>query len=196
MDKVQNARDFTTVKDIKDNFLYTTDGYLIGYLRIYPYNLDLLSIEDKNIKTQTLSTAFNDKKDFCYCTFPREVDLDNYKNFLKSCYQQELQDIGKRRILAIMIKKAQELSTSGENFEHQHFIKLWCKIGTNINDATHELQQRLEDFKSRYSLVGIETEILKEDEIIKLCNLFGNSQQVSYETVDSNTLYTFIPQIK
>ena len=40
--QVKTARDFTNVKDIQGNLLYTRDGYVIGYLRIYPFNLDLL----------------------------------------------------------------------------------------------------------------------------------------------------------
>lgn len=195
--KEQTANEFTNVKDIKGNFLYSKDGYLFGYLRVYPYNLELLSKEERRIKTQNLSLAFDgDRKAFDYCAFPREIDLDDYKNYLKRQYQEELSDIGKRQILAIMIKEAAELSTSGENYEHQHFIKLWALVGKNINDTKHELAARLEEFKQRYETAGINSEVLGETEIIKLCNLFTNSQQVSYMAGIDNTVYTPMPKLK
>lgn len=195
--KEQTANEFTNVKDIKGSFLYSKDGYLFGYLRVYPYNLELLSKEERRIKTQNLSLAFDgDRREFDYCAFPREIDLDDYKNYLKRQYQEELSDIGKRQILAIMIKEAAELSTSGENYEHQHFIKLWARAGKNINDTRHELTTRLEEFMQRYEAAGINTEILGETEIIKLCNLFTNSQQVSYMTGIDNTVYTPMPRLK
>lgn len=191
------ANEFTNVKDISQNFLYSRDGYLFGYLRVYPFNLDLLSRAEKEVLTSSLSASFDgDRRDFVYQTFPREIDLDDYKNFLKGEYQSELKSIGKRKILAVMIKEAIQLSTSGENYEHQHFIKLWKKIGNNLNDTKHELMTRLEEFKTRYEMVGISIEMLGEEDIIKLCNLYGNSRQASFDIVDDNTIYTAIPQVR
>lgn len=191
------ANQFTNVKDIKGNFLYSKDGYLFGYLRVYPYNLDLLAREERRIRTQNLSLSFEgDRKDFDYCALPRELDLDDYKNFLKQQYQEELSNYGKRRILAIMIQEAAKLSTSGENYEHHHYFKIWAMLEKNINDTKKELLTRLEEFKQRYSSVGVDTEILNETEIFKLCNLFTNSQQVSFMTSVDNPIFTPIPMLK
>lgn len=195
--KEQTANEFTNVKDIKGNFLFRRDGYVLAFLRIYPFNLDLLAKEEKRIKTQTLSSSFDgDRKDFAYCAFPREIDLDEYKNYLKEMYRSELQTIGKRKILEIMIQESIELSTSGENFEHHHFIKIWRKADNNINDTKRELLNRLEEFKQRYDSIGVVAQIMEEEEIIKLCNLFGNSQQIGFETLDKNTVYSPIPQMR
>lgn len=191
------ANEFTNVKDIVGNFLYSKDGYLYTYLRVYPFNLDLLSKEEKAGITNNLSAAFSsESKDFAYMTFPREIDLDDYKNFLKEQYQSELVDIGRRKLLAIMIKEAIVLSTNGENYEHHHFIKLWKQIGRNLNDAKYELITRAEEFRERYGMAGIHMEILDEEGIIKLCNMYGNSNQAAFDIVDTNTIYSAIPQIR
>ena len=191
------ANQFTNVKDIKGNFLFSKDGYLFGYLRVFPYNLDLLAIDERRIRTQNLSLSFEgDRKDFDYCAFPRELDLDDYKNYLKKQYQEELSNYGKRQILAIMIRQAAELSSSGENYEHHHYFKIWARAEKNINDTKKELLTRLEEFKQRYSGVGIDAEILNETEIFKLCNLFTNSQQVSFMSSADNPVITPIPMIK
>lgn len=193
----ETANEITNVKDIKGNFLYSKDNYIFGYLRVYSYNLELLSKEDRRIKTQNLSLSFEgDRKAFDYYALPREVDLDDYKNYLKRKHQEELNNYGKRQILAIMIREAGILSSSGENYEHHHFLKLWAQVGKNMNDAQNELMTRLEEFQQRYATAGIHTEILGETEIFKLCNLFTNSQQVSFMTSIDNPVYTTIPMLK
>lgn len=194
---LKTANEFVNVKDIRGNFLFSKDDYLFGYVRIHQLNLDLLSREERYIKTQTLTTSFEaDRKSFDYLSFPREIDLDDYKNSLKEKYKSEINDLGKRRILLIMMQTAQALTTSGENFEHQQFIKIWQRIAGHEAEAKHELYMRLEEFKARYISVGVQAEILGEQEIMKLCNLFGNSRQVSYENIESNLVYSNIPQIR
>lgn len=195
--RIKSANGFVNVKDIKGSFLYSKDKYLFGYIRIYAYNLDLLSRADREVKAQALSTALGaERRNFDYMSFPREVDLDEYKNHLKKTYTEELNNIGKRKILATMMKKAQEISTSGENYEHQHFIKLWEPINGHEPEAKHELYVRMETFRDHFRAVGIQAEILLETDIIKLCNLFGNSQQVAHEKVDPNLRYSGISQIR
>ena len=194
---IKTANEFFNVKDIKGNFLYTKDDYIFGYVRLYQFNLDLLSREERYIKTQALTSSFEaDRKSFDYLSFPREIDLDDYKNSLKEKYKDELNNLGKRRILLIMMQTAQTLTTSGENYEHQQFIKIWQRIAGHEAEAKHDLYERLEEFKNRYISVGVQAEILDEQEIMKLCNLFGNSRQVSYENIESNLMYSNIPQIR
>ena len=189
-----SARDFVDATDIKGIFLYRKDGYVLTYLRIYPFNLNLKSKPERQALTKNLSSSFNDdRKDFTYFTLPRELDLDKYKKLLKQKYSGEL-DIGKRHILSNMMLECARLSTSGENFEHQHFIKIWKK-GTDKINVEADLLERLTDFKTRYRNVGIECEILQEPDIIKLCNLFGNSLQASFENVDKNAMYTPMMQL-
>lgn len=180
--KEQTARDFVNVKDIKENILYTRDGYMMGFVRIHPFNIDLLSDEDRISITHRLAVSFeDDRKDFVYCAYPRELDLDGYKNFLKEKRQQEIVSLGKKRILEEMLLEANDLSSSGENYEHQHYIKIWAKYDPNIRSCKHDFMDRLQSFVSRFVNVGIQAEILDEKEILKLCNLFGNPQQASYD---------------
>ena len=55
------ANDFVDVKDIKGMFLYTKSNKIFSYLRIYPFNLDLLTTEDRRNLTNRLAVA----KIFC-----------------------------------------------------------------------------------------------------------------------------------
>lgn len=195
--KEQSLNELVNVKDIKKNYLYTKNGYVFGYIQIFPFNLDLVPEEEKAAKINAMARSFDgDRKDWVYQSFPREIDLDSYKDFLKQKYQSELENIGKRRLLAEMILEAVELSTSGENYEHQHYIKIWKKLGTNASDSIQRLKERMEEFKARYEMVGIRAEILNYEQIIKLCNLYGNSTMISYEHVSDNSIYTPITQLR
>lgn len=195
--KERSLNELVNVKDIKGSNLFTKNGFVMGYLLIHQYNLDLVSEEEMEAKTDAASSSFDgDRKDWVYQSFPREANLDGYKEHLKNVYQSELEDVGKRRIIAGMIREAVDLTTSGENYDHQHYIKIWKKIGNNPSDAVQLLRERLEEFKERYDMIGIKTEILKYEQIIKLCNLYGNATQIPYEPISGNSLYTPIPQMR
>lgn len=176
------ANEFTNVRDIRDIFLYTKNGYILCYLHVYPYNIDLLSTEERKAKTTMLSRSFDsDRKDFAYFSFPREIDLEVYKKDIKTKFDQCLNDFGRKHILNEMVLQAAELETNGENYEHQHYIKLWKLLGSDAKDAERDLRMRINEFADRYRMVGIRTEILQAAEIIKMCNLFGNGQQAPYD---------------
>lgn len=190
--KELSARDFVEAADTKRIFIYRKDGYVLCFLRIYPYNINLKSEEEKRAETEALAATFKkDRKDFVYFTLPREIDLDKYKELLKEKYAQETH-IGKRHILAAMMEQCSILVTNGENYEHQHFIKIWKK-GNNKATVEEELRERITEFQIRYKNAGIECEILKEQEIVKLCNLYGNSLLAVFESNDS-AMYTPISQ--
>lgn len=188
------VRDFVDAADVKGMYLYRKDGCIVTYLRVYPYNLNLMSREERKAVTERLAASFtDDRKDFVYFSLPREIDMDKYKNLLKERYHAQM-NLGKRRIIAAMMEQCAEISTNGENFEHQHFIKIW-KNGSNRLALEEALKDRMRDFEGRYRAVGIKCEILTESEIVKLCNLFGNSLQASYEPTDDSALYSPIMQL-
>lgn len=191
------ANEFMGVKDIKGFFLYRADGCIMSFLRVYFLNLDLLSDEDRQAKTEALTHSFeSEKKNFVYEAYPREIDLDKYKTELKDRYKEELNHIGKRHILTMMLNDAIELASNGENFEHVHFIKLWAAPGKNRLDTEKELKDRLADFQKRYTSVGIRTEILGEQDIIKMCALYGNAVQAVYDVLVNNLIYEQIGRLE
>ena len=188
------ARDFVDAADVRGMYLYRKDGFIMSYLRIFPFNFDLLSKEEQKAETDKLTAkSRDDRKNFIYFTLPREIDLDGYKNFLIDKHTEEYK-LGRRHIISVMIQQAAKLSTSGNNYEHQHFIRIWAKNKERAK-AEEELKERIMDFKIRYEESGIMTKILDEKEITKLCNLFGNALQAGFESVDDSTLYTPVMQL-
>lgn len=181
------ANQYTNVKDIKENFLFTKNGYLMAYVKVNKFNIDLLKREEKRGKSEQLAASFEgDKKDFAYISYPREIDIDDHKQEVKDLYITA-NDIGVRNILEIIQEAYNYLSTSGENYSHQHFIKIWTYIGKReLREVKMELLQRANSFVQRYTEVGIKAEILNSGEIIKMCNLYGNAAQAPFEVPVDN----------
>ena len=189
-EKKKNIRDWMGVADIRGQYLYRKDGYILTYLRIYPYNLELMTTEARRGVTNQLAATFKeDRKDFDYFSLPREIDMDKYKTSLKERYQNEIV-IGKRRLLNMMMEQCASLIMSGENYEHQHFLRIWG-LGSAADRSRVEeaLAGRIKEFEVRYKQAGIDCEILQESDIVKLCNMFGNSVFAGHELTDDNTLY-------
>lgn len=193
-----NVNEFVNVKDIKDIFLYTRNQYIFCYLRIFPFNLDLLSSEERKALTDKIAASFDgDRKDFVYSSLPRELDLDRYKSFLKQKRMEQLDDMGKKHIIDILHIQATELSGSRENYEHQHYYKIWSHIYDLKNKSTveAELKERLVTLHDIYQQAQIPCEIMKEKEIIKLCNLYSNSRSANFDVAES-LLQSEIPTIR
>ena len=93
-----------------------------------------------------------------------------------------------------LIKKATDLTSSTENYEHQHFYKFWADVNTATSQVENELRDRTMRFRDMYRDVQISCEILEEREIIKMCNLYSNRRSNSY---DVNLTYSLeIPFIR
>lgn len=191
-----SVNEYLNVKDIKKTFIYTKDNYIIGFLKIPFVNIALL---DRNIlesRTNNMKASWKgDRKRFTYISLPREIDLDQYKNFLKNKYANELENLGRRKILSLMILEGTKLSTSGENFEHLQYVKIWEPIGNNLKNAEDILKSRLGDFKQRYDLAGTSAEILNENDLVILCNLFKNSAQAAHDVQIKNLMWSNITMI-
>ena len=174
------ANEIINVMDIDDKFLYTRDGYIISFLKIGNINMELMGEDELKNMTMKLALSFEgDKEDFDYFTLPSQVNLDTNKEYLRKKHQ-EIEDVGRRKGLDLMLQEMTRLSTSGENYEHQHYIKIWRKIGSNIKDTQNEQYIRLMEFRDRYVMAGIPCEVMKDREIIKMCNVFGNPLQAPF----------------
>lgn len=85
----------------------------------------------------------------------------------------------KKRIIDELIKKATDLTSSTENYEHQHFYKFWV----NVNDATTsqaeiELRDRTMRFRDMYRDVQIPCEYWKKEKLLK-CVIYTVIEEVT-----------------
>lgn len=192
--KKETANEYTDVRDINKNVLYTKSGNMLGYLRLYPYNIDLLSKNEKASICNSLTAEMKPETDpFTVYSIPRTVDMDEYINFLITAYDNEMSNGKRKMLLNAMINDATDTVMNGQNFEHQFFIKAWEK--SDKKNARANMEERLNDFNKRFGSVQNETKRLDDIEILKLCNLFGNSNTAAFENYDENIYYTPVPTI-
>lgn len=172
--------------------MYTKNNYIFCYLRVYPFNLDLLSAEECRALTNRIAAQFDgDRKNFMYESYPRELDLDDYKNYLKQKRMESLEHLGRKNIIDILLRQAMTLSNNRENFEHQHFFKLWSEATGKSAVVEEELRERVLNLKNIYTEAQIRSEVMGEREIIKLCNLYGNRRSANFDVSESK----FQPEI-
>lgn len=190
---METANEMTNVRDIRNGLLYRKDNVLVGYMRVYPFNIHLLSREELQQKTDILAASFEgtDVK-FVYFSLPREVDLDGYKNFLQDVHMEEIENPERKKIIREMLKQANNLASNGENYEHQHYIRLWTMLGEHYDEAVQEaeLKGTMHDFMEKFAQVKIQLSMLSDIDILKVNNLFANSVQAAYDPSLTDLDYT------
>lgn len=174
----KSAQEFTNVLDILNGFLYTRDGQIIRYVRIYPISHGLLSKREKRTLTKQLSAELSvEKEPFHFLAVSRPVDvqplLESYtslKNKTGNSYRREL--------LQKEMEYVSDFNFGNQVVERQFYFYLSQPLR---EDAPEELKKRIYDFAEHFEAAGIKTEILNDAEIIRLCNLVDNPAVAAIE---------------
>ena len=157
------AQEFTNVLNIQNNYLYTRDGYVIGYIKILPVSVGLLSQREKET--------------FHFLAISRPVDmqplLESYAHL-----RNETSDPYRRELLRKEMENLSDFTFGDEIVERQFFFYLSMKAA---EDVERDLKKRISEFAEHFEAVGIKTEIIKDQDIVRLCNLVNNPAVVSIE---------------
>ena len=175
------ANRFLNIKDIQGNFLYTIDGKVLAYLKIYPKNCKLMSKEEQKNHAQILTRNFaSELKPFKLYFTNRPVNLHRNQD-----YQAELMDKEKNAMkFTLQGKRSRSfgnLSVRGKALESEIYLIVW---GENTEYIEQELMKRLNDLKMKFTNSGYRTEILEERLIIQLVNSYTNPDVAYIENQD------------
>lgn len=156
------ANEFVNVKDIKDRFLYTRDGQIIMYIKINPISIDLFSEREKKQLNKTLTAELSsEQKPFKFLAVSRPVDIspliNEYTQIILSTSDQKQKDLLRNEMLVMS-----NYALSGDVVER-------------------DLSKRCYEFVSKFESGSIGCEILKEQEIVRLCNLVNNPAYFNIE---------------
>ncbi len=175
------AQEFVNVKDITDKYLYTRDGLVFTYIRIYPISPDLLSRREKRTLTRQLTAEISAEPfKFGFMALSRPVDISP----LIKEYSELLADSSdsiQKEILKSEMQAMSNYALSGEVVERQFYIKIWEKYSEG---AENDLQKRAFSILGYFTAVNINGEILKEDDIVRLSNLITNPAYVHIESTN------------
>lgn len=166
-----SANRFLNIKDIQGNFLYTIDGKVLAYLKIYPKNCKLMSKEEQRNHAQIITRNFaSELKPFKLYFTNRPVNLQKNQDF-----QAELMDKEKNALkFSLQGKRSRSfgnLSVRGKALESEIYLIIW---ENNDEYVEQELIKRLSELKMKFSNCGYRTEILEERLIIQLVNSYTN----------------------
>jgi predicted MPP superfamily phosphohydrolase len=180
-EKQKTAQEFVNVKDIHDNFLYTRDGQIIAYIKIHPISIDLFSDSEKEQISKVLTAELSSvQKPFKFLAVSRPVDITPLVNEYQSLLS-ETTDQKQKELLRNEIMEISNFATSGEVIERNFFIMLWSRYREGIeSDLIKECKEMIQKFES----VNISSDIIKEQEIVRLCNLINNPAYTHIENMD------------
>ncbi|EOR25267.1 MULTISPECIES: hypothetical protein [Clostridium] len=183
----KTANEFVNVKDIKERYLYTRDSHIIMYIKINPISIDLLSEREKKLLCKTLTAELSsEQKSYKFLAVSRPVDIspliNEYTGIISNSADQKQKDLLRNEMLVMS-----NYALSGEVVERQFYIMLWEKYEEDIE---REISKRCYEFKSKLESGNIQCEILKQQDIVRLCNLINNP---AYTNIEDSEFEATIP---
>lgn len=175
-DKNKTCNEEIGILDVRNNFIYTDDNYVIAGLKIHSINTQLLSkAESKSLIRELSSEISSEKEEMKYFTISRTVDITSLQEEIKEMIE-ETDNVVRKNLLKNHLRELQILSLNGEIVERQSFIMINSK---RIDNCEKNLLKRLNELSNKFERCGIKNEILDEYALIQLCNSFLN---VNYST--------------
>lgn len=185
----QTAQEFVNVKDIKDKFLYTLDGFLMMYIKINPISIELLSDREKKLLCRMLTAELSgEQKPFKFIAVSRPVDISpligEYTAIMANSQDEKQKELLKSEMMVMS-----NYALSGDVVERQFYFMIWEPYEEGVEG---DIAKRAYEFAGKFENCNVSSEILKYQGIIRLCNLINNPASTNAEDV---TLEASIPLI-
>jgi hypothetical protein len=162
--------------DIQDKYAIRRDGKLVGFLKVYPIDLSLMSEKEKRRIIQAFKEAINSEKDqFEIFTIPRPVDLETYLSELNGIVASTGNPM-RRLILRDSIEFAVKMVSSGSCVERQYFIIATQDKGKR---AEEDLLNRLNELSIKLRAANLRADICNDMDIMNVCALYATPQTSS-----------------
>lgn len=166
----QTAQQFVNVRDIQGHFLYTLDGWILSYIRLFPISLDLLSLAEKRLLIRKLTAELSSiRYPFKFLAVSRPVDISPLISDLSSLLPSA--DVTQKELLRQELMEMNALALSGEVVERQFYVSLWQRQETG---AERDLLDKAKRFVQHFEDAGVQAQLLKQQEIVRFCNLVNN----------------------
>lgn len=179
--KEKSCNEEIGILDIRNNYIYTDDNYVIAGLKIHSINTQLLSkAESKSLIRELSSEISSEKEEMKYFTISRTVDITSLQEEIKQMVE-DTDNVVRKNLLKNHLRELQILSLNGEIVERQSFIMINSK---RVDNCEKNLLKRLNELSNKFERCGIKNEILDEYALIQLCNSFLNINYSTNEDFD------------
>lgn len=184
----QTAQQFVNVQDIQGHFLYTLDGWVLSYLRIFPISLDLLSLSEKRMLIRKLTAELSSIRfPFKFLAVSRPVDISPLITDLSSVLPSA--DSAQKELLRQELMEMNSLALSGEVVERQFYLSLWQR---QEQGGERELLDKAKRLVQHFEDAGVQAQLLKQQEIVRLCNLVNNPAYSHLDQADPEEAIPFL----
>lgn len=167
-----SANTFLNIRTVQDGKIYTIDNKILGILRIYPKNCNLMSQDERKAHARVLtSNMATELKPFKLYFANRPVDLQRNQDYQAMLMDNEANST-KFYLLNQRMKSFGMLSATGKAQESEIYLIIW---ETKLDDhSAVEIDKRLNEMKRNLSNATYKTEILNDKQIIQVINGFTN----------------------
>lgn len=180
------ANEFINVKDIRGNCLYTNDGLVMMYVRIYAISIDLYSKAELRSLVKRLTAELKGiQYPFKLLAVPRPVDISRLIDNLQAMASTAAGE--QKRLLKLELATMNDFALSGDIVERQFYLCLWERAG---DEGERTVRQYAKELMERFLSCGIRTELLSQQDIVRLCNLVHNP---AYAHIDDTNFDASIP---
>ncbi len=176
--KKKTAQDFTNVLNIKDNFLYTNDKFILTYIKINPISIDLMSsLEIENFTNKLTAELSGIDREFKMLAISRTVNVTPMTDYYKELFSSSIES-KQKELLQEEIKTLNNYALSSKITERQFYIVISEKY---IEGIERDFLRVANDFINRFRSAGVYSELLDDIEIKKLINSINNPSIVGIE---------------
>ncbi|HEY5557802.1 hypothetical protein [Acetobacterium sp.] len=177
------------IRDIRDSFLYTNDNKICAYFKVDPISVDLYSQREKKALCQLLSSQLaSEQRPFKFLAVSRPVDISplisDYSQIWSSTDNSVVRDILSNEMTVMM-----NYAHSGEVVQRQFYFMLWEDWKPGIES---DLLKRINEFRNKFITCRLTGDVLKQQEIVRLCNLVNNPAYSAVEDMEFDANITTI----
>lgn len=175
--KVETAGELINVADIVGTTLYTLDGYLMKYIRVFPIAMELFSEREQEILTQVLTSSLSgiNGLTFKFLAVSRPIDLspiiEEHQEILSTSTNPKQRELLRKEILELSA-----YATRGEAVERQFYFVL-----SDREKYKEALEERAIKLVEAFTSNNIEARIIGRRQIIQLGYMVNHPQYVQAE---------------
>lgn len=170
---------YIKIKDIRNDILYTTDGFVITFLKVYPQNSRLKTYNEQvGIILRLASNFSTENSPFSFYITNKPVDVSKMTDYQIELMNQEI-DPQIQSLLAQRIEDLNRIASSGMALEKEVYIKLYEKVTvTSVDD----LDKRKNKLMAELQNSGFNSSILTEQELQQLIDTYNNPETSTEES--------------
>jgi len=184
MAEKKTAQDWIPLKDVINSLAYTKDDYVVGYLCIEPFNLELLGNKEQNQVIESLTEALNgEDESFMWYATDRPADLEPYLEDLK--YKAETSEKSiKKILLGKYASSTRNQLIAGDLVEKRFYMAVRAKNDKKVELLLH---QRLNSIIDGLIGVGLQVKLGTDKSVYELFSIFADPSSSLFDTGDYNS---------